>query len=291
MNAYDTLLEWASELGEGPWESWKAASADLGVEPNQAARGLSSLGHVEFDWVASRFNCAPPTAVLTLHSSGCVLITGARRRGQRKALEQLYEQNSDISVELLPPVSQPTGPATWLVEADLADVGRFCGLAGMRFEIDSGRRIAQAMPQATLEAVGEREHPDGRFPRRWFDPRRRVFCPERPGGGEEGLWWVEEYRREAAFVRRRGEWFRVPTREYGPFVAYPEVPFMTYQSRLGFLTVDNKTPLPPLLARAATLQSGRLPSPEGAARHTYVNVDEELAKLIRDRLDSSMDWR
>jgi hypothetical protein len=291
VNAYDTLLQWASELGEGTWENWKTACADLGVEPNQAARGLSALGHLEFDWAANRFNCAPPTAVLTLHSSGCVLITGARRRGQREALEALYEQNPDISVELLPPISQPTGPATWLVEADLTDVGEYCELAGMRFEIDSGRRIAQAMPEATLEAVGERERPDGRFPRRWFDPHRRILYPERPGGGEEGLWWVEEYRREVAFVHHHGQWFRVSTREYGPFLAYPEVAFMTYQSTLGFLTVDNKAPLPPLLARAATLQSGRLPYSEGAARHTYVNIDEELAKLIQDRLSSSMDWR
>ncbi len=291
MNAYDLLLEWASERGGGSWESWKAVCGDVGVEPNGAARSLSALGHLEFDWVASRFNCAPPVAVLTLHSSGCVLVTGARRRGMRQTLEEIYEEYQDISVELLPPASQDTGPETWLVEADLADVERFCELVGMHFEIDSGRRIAKAMPRATLELVGEQERPDSRFPRRWFDPRIRDFQLERPDGGEEGLWWVEEYRREVAFVCRDGSWFRVPTREYGPFVAHPDVSFITYQPAVGFLTVNNATPLPALLARAATLQSGRLPCREDAQRHTYVNIDEELARLIQDRLNSPIDWR
>lgn len=286
MNNHDRLLEWASETGGGTWERWKNVCGVLKLEPNQAARALSALGHVEFDWVSNRFNCAPAVAVLTLHSSGCVLLTGARRRAQRTHLEQLY-QDERFNIDLLPPVPQRQGPETWLVEAELGDVQRFCVAARMRFEIDSGRRIAEVMPTATLERVGERDsRPDPRFPRRWFDPHRRVFLPEAPRGGSEGLWWVEDYRRETAFVYRGGEWFRVPVREYGPYVAHPGVSFLTYEKATSTLAVDNRASLPPLLARAATLQSGRLPLPHGTGRHAYVNIDEELAKLIRDRLNT-----
>ena len=83
MNSYNTLLEWASEIGGGSWLSWRDACAHLGVGASSAARNLAALGHVEFDWIDSRFAVAPKAAVFTLHSSGCLLLTGARRRGMR----------------------------------------------------------------------------------------------------------------------------------------------------------------------------------------------------------------
>jgi hypothetical protein len=109
--------------------------------------------------------------------------------------------------------------------------------------------------------------------------------------GTDGLWWVEEFRRDIAFVRRAGEWYRVSTREYGPYLAYPDTSFISYSARPEFMTVDNAAPLPPLVARALTLQSGRLPFAEGATRHTYVNVDRELAELVHEKLDTPIDWR
>src|SRR5204863_5080347 len=63
VNAYDLLLEWASERGEGSWRNWREACASLEIaEPSQAALGASALGHVEFEWVDNRLACAPPTA-------------------------------------------------------------------------------------------------------------------------------------------------------------------------------------------------------------------------------------
>lgn len=301
MNGYDQLLEWASETGGGSWEGWRDACAYLSLEPNQAARRLSALGHLEFDWVRNRFACAHPTAVLTLHSSGCVLVTGARRRGMRQRLEQLAaDREAEFGVAVHRPLSQHGGPETWLIEAELADIERFCYSASLEFQIDSGRRIAQAMPVATLDSVAEQERPDGRFPRKWFDPRlsrqaesvRAAFRSESIGSGD-GLWWVEklDFRRDVAFVRRDGEWYRVPTREYGPYLAYPDASFVSHSAKLEFMTVHNSAPLPPLIARALTLQSGRLPLLDGPSRHTYVNVDEELAELVQEKLDTPIDWR
>lgn len=301
MNAYDHLLEWASEIGQGSWEGWRDACAYFGLEPTQAARRLSALGHLEFDWVGNHFACAPPTAILTLHSSGCVLVTGARRRGMRQRLEQLWaDTRASFDAYLHAALPQDEGPETWLIEAELADIERFCDAGQLDFRVDSGRRIAAAMPAATLDAVAEQERPDGRFPRKWFDPRlsrgaediRGAFRSESIGSGD-GLWWIEklDFRRDVAFVRRDGEWYRVPTREYGPYLAYPDTSFISYSAKLEFMTVDNAAPLPPLIARALTLQSGRLPFPRGASRHTYVNVDGELAELVQEKLDTPIDWR
>ena len=292
MNAYDYLLEWASEVGCGSWRAWREASDYLGLEPSSAARKLSALGHVEFDWVDDRFCCAPPTAVLTLRSSGCLLLTGARRRGLRERLELRWEdEDAGYDIFLRPPREQEHGPATWLVEAEMHELERFCSDCGLEFHVDSGRRIAEALPRATLELVGEEGRPDDRFDRKWLDPELRCFRPESTTGSDDGLWWVDEHRRDVAFVRREGGWYRIPTREYGPYVAYPKQSFITYHRLLGFLSVDNAAPLPPLLARTATLQSGRLAEQDGPGRHTYVNIDPGLVELIEDRLDAFVIWR
>jgi hypothetical protein len=290
VNPFDSLVEWASEVGAGSWSAWREACGYLRVEPTGAAQRLSALGHVEFDWVDDRFAVSPPTAVLTFHSSGCLLLTGARRRDARERLDRLNDQG-DYDIDLRPPIPQEDGPETWLIEAELDDVERFCVAAGLGLEIDSGRRIAEALPRASLDSCAEEGRPDPRFPRKWIDPTLG-----RPGrnvpGSTDGLWWVEEYRRDVAFVRRDGVWFRVPTREYGPYLAYPDHPFITYSREAARLAVDYQAPLPPLLARAATLQSGRLPKRDTSRsyRHVYVNIDEQLVELIQDRLTANVLW-
>jgi hypothetical protein len=288
LNSYDKLLEWASEVGSGGWGRWRESCSFLGVGATTATRKLAALGHVEFDWIDDRFAAAPPAAVLTMHSSGCLLLTGARRRGLRDALEALYRER-EFDIDLRPPVSQERGPETWLVEAELDEVQRFCEAAGVAFVVDSGRRMLDALPKASLPACGEEGRPDPRFPRKWLNPKIGHFQPNTPAS-TDGLWWVEEYRRDIAFVRREGEWFRINTREYGPYLAYPDMSFITYKGGIGVLLVDNQAPLPPLVARAATLQSGRLAKPDGPARHAYVNIDETLAELVQEKLDAFVRW-
>lgn len=287
MNGYDTLLEWASELGAGSWRAWRDTCTHLRVEPNSAARKLAALGHVEFDWVDDRFAVAPPTAVLTLRSSGCLLLTGARRRGLRERLERLYEEE-EFDIDLRDPVPQERGPATWLIESELDEMKRFCDAAGLELEVDSGRRIAEAMPIASLDRCGEEGAPDPRFARQWFNPKLGLFETNVPPT-QSGLWWVREDRRAIAFIRRDRSWYRIPTREYGPYLAYPKYSFINYRGALNALSVENQAPLPPLVARAVTLQSGRLAKRDGRW-HTYVNVDEPLAELIQTKLDTPLDW-
>jgi len=288
MNRFDTLLEWASETGGGSWRAWRDACTYLGLEENSAAMKLSALGHVEFDWVDNRFAAAPSVAVLTLHSSGCLLLTGERRRGLRERLESLYV-DGDYSIDLRSPVAQAEGPETWLVEADLAAMKLYCDDADFALEIDSGRRILKALPRASLELCAEEGRPDPRFVRRWLNPRVGILKTD-VDPSTDGLWWVKEDRRNVAFIRRAGAWFRVPTREYGPYLAYTDRSFIAYKRNLAVLTVDNQAPLPPLVARALTLQSGRLAKPEGGSRHSYVNIDEALAELVQDKLDALVKW-
>lgn len=291
MNAFDALLEWASERGSGSWSQWTDACLYLEiktgewVDPTLAAQRLSALGHLEFDWVHDRFAVAPSTAVLIPRSSGSVVITGARPRGLRDKLAAIWGE-TDINMWLRDPIPQSTGPETWLVEAEMDDVAVFCEAAQLEFEVDSGRRLAEDFcPTATLEDAAAEwpPGPDDRYPRVWFDPDRIDFRSDAGQRGDEGLWHVNERRRDEAYILLSQRWYHVPVREYGPYLAYPAAVFLRYDRKAQQLLVPNRTPLPPLLARAATLQSGRL-AIRKETHHAYVNIDENLASLIGMRL-------
>lgn len=283
MNQYDQLLDWASELGNGRWSDWRSACAYLKLEATEAARALSDLGHVEVDWGRDLFAAAPPAAVLLPRSSGSVVITGARPRGLLGRIQTLA-CDGDFDVYCCDPSEQVAGPETWLCEGNLDDFPGFCAEVGLAFQIQSGRALAEALPRATLDTVGVRERPSDRLPREWFDPnslRWRLTDPT-----TQGCWWVQQFRRKVAYVLRDTEWTYIPVREYGLYVAYRDSPFIRYSAKGMTLEVSRVAPLPPLLARAATLQTGRLPSTRGAL--TYANVDAELASLIADRLGIRM---
>jgi hypothetical protein len=282
VSSQDILLEWASEVGAGSWSKWRAACETLGLNPTAAARNLSALGHIEFDWTADRFACAPTSAVLIPRSSGCIIITGARPRGLREQLEALCsDPDQSFDADLREPVAQNNGPDTWMIEIEMDEMEAFSEAADMNFEIDAGRQVLEAIPLASLESAAEPDVPDSRFPRTHLAPHDLSFKPN-ADPGTEGLWWVEEHRRSIAFLRQEGQWFRVPTREYGPFLAYPDQPFMSYDLRpqLQTLRVNNRAPLPPLIARAAALQSGRLPIADGRHHHTYFNIDRAFAERV-----------
>jgi len=290
---YDCLLTWASELGTGSWRQWRETCDELAIEPTIAAQNLAALGHVELDWATDTFSCAPPTAAFLRSSSGCLLLTGARRRNQLATLRALVEDNSDLDVYLHEAQSQRTGPATVLVEAELRDAEAFCAAAGLRFAFDPAQRLAAALPRMSFETVAAHEQwpPDATLPRRRFDPDRVALMPDRGRDREDGLWWYEGYRRQVAWVSRAGEWWRFSTREYAPYLAFPEHTFLRYSARHRQLTVPTRTPLPPLAARAATLASGRLPRQTGEAeanRLVYLNIDAVLAARIAASLSTPL---
>ncbi|HLH67740.1 MAG TPA: hypothetical protein VKY90_01585 [Candidatus Dormibacteraeota bacterium] len=282
MSPHDRLLAWASEVGAGSWKQWKDACDHLGLEPTESARNLSALGHTEFDWIDNRFACTPPTAAFIPRSSGSVIVTGARPRWLRPRLEQACEDER-FDVYFHPPVAQRKGPKTWLIEAEPADLEAFCAETGLRFEVDPGRRILELTPRLSLAAAAEPDRPRERFPRAWVDPEALLDHYDAPPD-REGLWMVREWRRDEAFLMRGGRWYRVPVREHGVYLAYPRRRFLAYQRSRQRLLVPDAAPLPPLLARGATLQSGRLPLPCPPRRHAYVNISEDMLELIVDRL-------
>jgi hypothetical protein len=285
----DTLLEWASELAEGSWGQWCDACRELSVEPTVAMLNLAALGHVEVDWSANRFCCPPPTAAFLHRSSGCVLLTGARPRGLLARLTELEAELDDLDFALHDPCAQRRGPQTVLIEVGLSDAEALCEAAGLQWAFDPAGRIAQALGVATLEDLASREDwpPRDGIPRQRFDPRAMSYRPDRGLGSERGLWRYDGYRRAEAWFHDGQQWWHLPTREYAPYLAHPEVSFLRYRRSVRQLLVPSIAPLPPLQARAVTLASGRLPlhSPlAGPPAWAYGNISADLAQRIATSL-------
>jgi hypothetical protein len=250
---------------------------------------------VEFDWINNRFTCASPVAYFVPRSGASLVLAGARTGELLRAVRTLI---ADFAGEAHGPILQEGGPGTFLLRLDPDDAEEFCAAAGMRLELDPAIRIARALRRVCFEDVAEPGEPDDRFPRRQMHPNhgfRRLPRPEaRLRGLRNAVWWVEERRRENAWVRDADQaWWRVPVREYAPFLAYAGGTFTEYNSVDRELRVLDHAALPPLHARAATLASGRLPFPEPFGRppfapaHTYVNVSLELKDLLLESLGAS----
>lgn len=293
-DAYDALLWWASELGSGRWEQFKAACRHLGLPPTGAVTTLAALGHLEVAWGAGRWAVTPTTLTTIPGLPGRLLVCGARTSYQTEQLRQVADQGGyDVIVSAEPVPQQAPGPATVYLDADPADAQAFAHAAGVRFAPAAHRAIAQALPAVRLADVGEPATPDDRFPHCRIDPDTLTErWDEDTPLGAEGLWaWQTFTRRAARYLRRGGEWHYLPQAEHGPYLLArgpANEEHCRHDPAHDLLVVHARAPLPPLHARAAVLCSGRLPLRQHLAEDTaedhYVNVDEQTANLILSSL-------
>ncbi len=292
-SADDRLLEWASEMADGSWAQWCDAARELRLDPTGAMRDFAALGHVEMDWTANRFCCAPPTAAYLHRSSGCVLLTGARPRGFLKRLVELEVERDELGFCLQRPYPQPHGPQTMFIEVELEDARAMCDAAGLVWAFDPAGRIAEALPDAALETVAMRESwpPREDIPRQRFSPLKMGFVTDR-GENQRGLWFYDGYRRSEAWLFDGDSWWMFPTREYAIYLAHPETTFLRHRETACQLLVPLVAPLPPLQARAATLASGRLPLravSKGPTSLAYENIPLDLAQRIANSLGTTLE--
>ena len=286
QDSWDWLLVWASEMGSGSWDEWKAACDELELEPNEAAQVLSKLGHAEFDWGGNTFACAAGTLVEIAGLEGQYVLTGSRLND---ALARLRATASaeDFDVEVSDPISHDgRGPATILVECSMGDSVRFAKAAGLAIEEEAGL-LAGLLPTIRLNLVGERSAPDLRFPHCRIDHESlRPLWGIASDEAEEGLWLVRGLRRFQYYIRAENEWWHIPIREFAPYLVsagLADPPLIEYEEANWLLHVRSCAALPPLHARAATLCSGRLPLRRRRADEyldSYVNVGPGPAVLI-----------
>lgn len=291
QDAHDALLTWCSEVGSASLDEFRRACLHLKLRTGAAARGLSMLGHVEFDYDSRRF-AAAPTALTTIPGlPGRLLLTGARGHGLVAKLAKLAAGGSwdvDLSRDLCHQFG--TAPSSAFIDADPADVAAFASIAGIEYAPSAAETISALLPDVRQETATVAHRPDDRFPHAPVDPH--TFQPrwDSPGlDAEQGLWLYRTWGQRREMVLRDGETEPrlVLDADYGAYLMRrpdDSDPIIEYRRSHRLLLVNAAAPLPALHARCACLCSGRLPIRRdvapGVAYHHYVNVDPQVAARI-----------
>jgi hypothetical protein len=291
QEAHDTLLTWCSEIGSASLDEFRRACLHLKLRAGDAARGLSMLGHVEFDYDGQRLAAAPSTLTTIPGLPGMLLLTGARGQGLIGRLAELASSGRwdvDFSRDLCHQFG--IAPSSALIDADPADAADFADAAGIDYVPAVAQVMSTLLPAVRVETATVAHRPDNRFPHALVDPE--TFRPrwDDPGrDGEPGLWLYRSWgrRREMIMADSEGEPRLVLDADCAPYLMRrPDHsdPIIEYRRSHRLLIVNAAAPLPALQARCACLCSGRLPIRRdvapGVAYHHYVNVDPRIAERI-----------
>ena len=115
---YDTLLNWLSERESGSWDDFKAAHSWLfGLSEETSRRKpswtvylLSTLGHLEMDWIAGRWSATQPCLVNLPSAGATAVLAGSRPTSlvQRLIVETGDDATLDLVVTEFEPPEGPT---------------------------------------------------------------------------------------------------------------------------------------------------------------------------------------
>lgn len=316
---YDALLQWVSERGNGSLTSFRQAHDWLASEEPGAAEGehwtwalqsLQSLGHLEIDWEAHRWEVAPSTIATLVGGGGYALLCGARPGWFLRRLDSLAT-DPDLayladSIVLERPVPQNRGPSVQLVTLDEdEDAAQVCAALGVEYSPFAADQLLHLLPSLTdLLRAGRRANPE--LP--------GGVLPTRMGAGEPGQPLFEEmgdsdritvgaYRmalfdtRRYFYVHRPGDTFEAGRGE----VIYAELRrrerhVLQWDKSDGSLLVPSRFRLPELYERAAVLRTGLLPgvetsgfSKERANFFRYRNIDQSFASFLAGQLGQQLE--
>lgn len=298
QDAHDALLAWCSEVGSGGIDDFRRSCRHLQLAATGAARILSQLGHVEFDWDRGRFAAAPPALTTIPGLPGRLLLTGARPYGLLAGLSEVAA-SSALDVDMSRDVCHQFGraPSTAFVDADPADAPDLCRAADICFTACASSEISRLLPAIRLDTATVLHRPDSRFPHALVDPH--TFRPrwDEPGAdSHEGLWLYRIWGRRRQMILLAGdeEPRMVLDADAAPYLMdrpNDADPIIEYRRAHHLLVVNAAAPLPALHARCACLCSGRVPirrdAAPGVAYDHYVNVDPRVAAAILNSLGVS----
>jgi hypothetical protein len=298
QRAHDALLTWCSETGSGTTASFRDACRAVQLPVSLAARVLSALGHVEFDWHGGRY-AAAPTALTTIPGlAGRLVLTGARPYGLIAHLAEIADSAEfDVDVAREPRHQFGNGPSTVLIDGDAGDGPAFAVAASIEFCPQAHLNIASVLPDVSVNGgAGVPHNPDNRFPHALVDAhtlaaRWDATVPDHT----DGLWLYRTWgNRRQMILRDDGETLLLADRDYGPYMMDRPAdadPIIEHRPAHDILVVNAAAPLPALHARAATLCSGRVPirrhAAPGVAYDHYVNVDRATAGRILTSLGAA----
>lgn len=312
---YDLLLKWVSERGDGSLTAfrqahdWLAAGETGGDHWTWALQSLQSLGHIEVDWPARRWEAAPSTIATIVGGGGYALLCGARPGWFLRRLEAL-ENDPDLaqladSIVLERPVSQNHGPSLRLVTFDKGEeAAEVCAALGVQYSPFAADRLLHLLPRLPrLLYAGHRTEPG--LP--------GGVLPTRMGAGEPGCPLFEEVppqqdpapgaycmalfdTRRYFYVHNTGDVFEAGRGE----VIYAELhrrswDVLCWDEKDHSLLVPARFRLPQLYERAAVLRTGLLPGVEtmvASQPHAtflrYRNIDRAFGEFLARQLGQQL---
>jgi hypothetical protein len=310
---YDTLLQWVSERGDGSLTAFRQAHDWLTQGDAHsghwtwALQSLQSLGHIEVDWEARRWEVAPPTIATIVGGGGYALLCGARPRWFLRRLDSL-DSDPDLahladSIVLERPVPQDHGPSLQLVTLDEErEAAEICEALGVQYSPFAADRLLHLLPRLTyLVRAGRRTEPGlpgGVLPTRMGagEPGRPLFediiDPDHLTAGAYCMALFDTrryffmYRNDEVFEAGRGEVIFMELRRRGQHV-------LRWDETDRSLLVPSRFRLPQLYERAVVLRTGLLPSTEPDARthallFRYRNIDRAFAEVLADLLGQKL---
>jgi hypothetical protein len=307
---YDELLQWVSERGEGSLTAFRQAHDWLATANGHSQhwtwtlQSFQSLGHLEVDWQARRWEVAPSTIATIVSGGGYALLCGARPGWFLRRLDCLDSDPAlshlADSIVLERPVPQDHGPSLRLVtlaeEKDAAEVCKGLGVAYSPFAADELLRLLPDLTQ--FLRVGrrtDRDLPGGVLPTRMGsgEPGQPLFAEMiepndiTPGAYCMALFDTRRHfyvhGRDDIFEAGRGEVIYAELRRRGCHV-------LRWDQRDRSLLVPSRFRLPQLYERAAVLRTGLLPGAEPDPATSpglvfrYRNVDLRFAQFLGKQL-------
>jgi len=313
LTAGDELLRWASEVGNGTWDSLKLAIGQLASKHSfkmkawSFASMLSHLGHLDIDWKQNRWSIAKPTLNLIPGLGLCMVLTGSRPF----YFQELFEEAAESLSVYAEPFEQKRkenyqdkilGPKAIFAKCgSVEDAEEFAKRIKAPLNLDPGKNLLALL--ASVETPIQPAAPPFNNECKFFDPNklewRNAQQPLKPG-----LYKVESYR--ISHLWFDGESWSHIEPSLGQLKAIKQTDNVVLEwspakysdgnhSIASRLEVAEAVFLPNLVERALTVHSGFLPRyyqslSSGRSVRRYLNVPVETAQILGVILDTKISY-
>lgn len=288
----DVVLRWASEAGSGPWSSFADATAHVmagrNAEPTppwRLATVMSSLGHLDIDWLTNEWSVAPPCLVLSPGLGLCTYLSGWRNT---RLLERV-EGSTDL-LDLFPamPVRQDPAPNGIFIKCgSVRDAERLAELIEIPIVHDPASALAASLPEVSAQDLALGAPPPAGEEVWRFDPSSLTWRVTEDHTSE-GLYRFDLLGRKA-FRLLLADWHIVDLpigqaivlAKTSNVIRWHEAPTDGLSPR--YMSVDASVSLPLIAERAAVAASGLLPE-RRRGRRLYANVSRSVAHRVAGQL-------
>ena len=298
--AGDELLRWVSEVGSGSWEQLKQTSKYLMARHKLNRRdsvlgsNLSKLGHLEIDWLNSRWAVVKPTINVIPGMGLIVVLTGSRPQIVEDKFESAAGDSMDVFALPLHFQSIENPHSRMLKCASLAEAKDIAAKLGARVVVDPASRLAGSMKSLDKIQPVEATEPH----KNEFEAIKVFNCAAnswqlisrlKSFKWTDGLFEAPGWGRPRFLIRRDGRWYQLE-KSHGLFMEYQRVGrtnVMQYKSQNetqpSYLYLDSDVVLPMLAERALVMCSG-FAAKSINTKTAYINVPKDLAIYIANKL-------